>query len=195
MNAWSSSPHFWNRGTDKILAASWENQQCGFRTGLTQTGLYKHRRWLETGNFGFRKKRNCTIRIAKTKALISFAVTAKLICVFVFAYADCWFSHEAAHMYLKIIRNNFCLFVVFRFSQNICSMKKLQNVFFNDHQTCINCFSVKSKLWGLTVFHFSLFPFKEHAVIWVKYHLAKTLIHLAKFHTSFGQIINLHMAK
>ena len=36
----------------------------------------------------------CTIRVAKTKALI----TAKLICVFVFAYADCWFSHEAAHM-------------------------------------------------------------------------------------------------
>ena len=31
-------------------------------------------------------------------ALISFAVTAKLICVFVFAYADCWFSHEAAQM-------------------------------------------------------------------------------------------------
>ena len=36
--------------------------------------------------------------MAKTKALISFAVTAKLICVFVFAYADCWFSHEAAHI-------------------------------------------------------------------------------------------------
>ena len=32
------------------------------------------------------------------KALISFAVTAKLICVFVFAYADCWFSHEAAQL-------------------------------------------------------------------------------------------------
>ena len=30
---------------------------------------------------------DCTIRVAKTKALISFAVTAKLICVFVFAYA------------------------------------------------------------------------------------------------------------
>ena len=28
--------------------------------------------------------------VAKTKALISFAVTAKLICVFVFAYAGCW---------------------------------------------------------------------------------------------------------
>ena len=24
-------------------------------------------------------------------------VTAKLICIFVFAYADGWFSHEAAH--------------------------------------------------------------------------------------------------
>ena len=34
----------------------------------------------------------------KTKALISFAVTVKLICVFVFEYADCWFSHEAALM-------------------------------------------------------------------------------------------------
>ena len=30
------------------------------------------------------------------------AVTAKLICAFVFAYADCWFSHEEAHMLLKI---------------------------------------------------------------------------------------------
>ena len=35
---------------------------------------------------------NGTICIAKTKALISFAVTAKLICVFVFAYAKIRFS-------------------------------------------------------------------------------------------------------
>ena len=54
---------------------------------------------------------NCTIRVAKTKALISFAVTAKLICAFVFAYADCWFSHEAAQLVIlcmtfnSIIRN------------------------------------------------------------------------------------------
>ena len=40
---------------------------------------------------------DCTICAAKTKALISFAVTAKLICVFVFAYVKCWFSHDAAH--------------------------------------------------------------------------------------------------
>ena len=33
----------------------------------------------------------------KTKALISFAVTEKLICVFVFAYAKSRFSHDAAH--------------------------------------------------------------------------------------------------
>ena len=41
---------------------------------------------------------NCTIRAAKTKALISFAVTAKLSCAFVFAYADCWFSDALAQM-------------------------------------------------------------------------------------------------
>ena len=35
--------------------------------------------------------------VAKTKALISFAVTAKLICIFDFPYAKCWFSHDAAH--------------------------------------------------------------------------------------------------
>ena len=36
------------------------------------------------------------MHVAKTKAMISFAVTAKLICPFVFANADCWFSHVAA---------------------------------------------------------------------------------------------------
>ena len=36
--------------------------------------------------------------MAKTKALISFAVTAKPICVFVFANAKCWFSHDVAHI-------------------------------------------------------------------------------------------------
>ena len=39
-----------------------------------------------------------TIYVAKTKALISFAVTAKLICVFVFAYAKRCFPHDAAHI-------------------------------------------------------------------------------------------------
>ena len=34
-----------------------------------------------------------------TKAQISLAVTAKLICAFVFAYAKCLFSHDAAQIY------------------------------------------------------------------------------------------------
>ena len=47
----------------------------------------------------FRKKRDCTIPVAKTKALISFAVTAKLICVFVFAYAKIRFSHDETEIF------------------------------------------------------------------------------------------------
>ena len=39
-----------------------------------------------------------TIHVAKIKALISFAVTAKLICVFVFAYAKNRFSHDKAQI-------------------------------------------------------------------------------------------------
>ena len=35
---------------------------------------------------------------SENKGVISFAVTTKLICVFVFAYADCWFSHAVAHL-------------------------------------------------------------------------------------------------
>ena len=40
----------------------------------------------------------------KIKALISFAATPKLICVFVFAYAKSQFSHDAAHIILILIR-------------------------------------------------------------------------------------------
>ena len=36
--------------------------------------------------------------VAKTKALISFTFTAKLICIFVFVYGKCWFSHDAAQI-------------------------------------------------------------------------------------------------
>ena len=81
--------------------------KTGFRCFLpcpTQTGLYSHRRWLEAWKFGLRSKRNCTICVAKTKALISFAVTAKLICVFVFAYAKSRFSHDAAYISKAYIR-------------------------------------------------------------------------------------------
>ena len=40
----------------------------------------------------------CTVYVAKTKALISFPVTPKLICVFVFRYAKSRFSHVAAKL-------------------------------------------------------------------------------------------------
>ena len=79
-----------------------KTNKLGFRPGLIQTELYKYRRWLEACNFGFKKKRDCTIHVAKTKALISCAVTAQLICVFVFAYADCWFYHAQAQMVLHL---------------------------------------------------------------------------------------------
>ena len=76
----------------------------GFRPGPTETGLYSSRRWLEACKFVYKKKRDCTIYLAKTKALISFAITAKLICVFVFAYAKSRFSHDAAHaMYVWLV--------------------------------------------------------------------------------------------
>ena len=41
--------------------------------------------------------------VAKTKALIGFVVTVKLICVFVFTNAKIRFSHDTAHLWvLKI---------------------------------------------------------------------------------------------
>ena len=44
------------------------------------------------------QKRDCMIHVAKTKALVSCcAVTAQLICVFVFAQARSRFSHGVAH--------------------------------------------------------------------------------------------------
>ena len=76
----------------------------GFRLGPTQTGLYSHRRWLEVWHFVYRKKRDFTTCVAKTKALISFAVTVKLIYVLVFAYAKNRFSHDAAHMVSRHMR-------------------------------------------------------------------------------------------
>ena len=68
-------------------------------------GLYSHRRWLQAWNFAFRKKRECTIQVAKTKALISFAVSAKLICVLVFAYAkNPVFSRRGSYLVSSYIR-------------------------------------------------------------------------------------------
>ena len=43
-------------------------------------------------------RRGGAIHVVKTKALIGCAVTAQLICAFVFAQADFRFSHDAAQI-------------------------------------------------------------------------------------------------
>ena len=48
--------------------------------------------------------RDCTICAAKIKTLISCADTAQLICTFVFAYEDCWFSDAVAQNFIEYIR-------------------------------------------------------------------------------------------
>ena len=45
------------------------------------------------------ERRGIVLSVAKKKALISFAVTGKLVCTFGFAYADGLFSHEVAHLF------------------------------------------------------------------------------------------------
>ena len=37
--------------------------------------------------------------------MISFAFTTKLICAFVFAYANCWFSRAKAHILIGFIND------------------------------------------------------------------------------------------
>ena len=88
----------------------------GISNQVIQTGLYIRRRQLEVLNFRFRKERDCTIYVAKTKALISCAVSAQLICVFVFAYANVGFSQDRAEMlfwsiflYLDLIHTRQCI--------------------------------------------------------------------------------------
>ena len=41
--------------------------------------------------------------VAKTKPLISCAVTVQLICAFVFAYAKSRFSHDLAHVFISFV--------------------------------------------------------------------------------------------
>ena len=47
--------------------------------------------------------------------LISFAVTAKLICIFVFAYAKSWFSHDAAHFSVAVNVTKFWSLLILNF--------------------------------------------------------------------------------
>ena len=81
--------------------------------------------------------------------MISFAVTAKLICVFVFAYAQCWFSHDTAQIYFfrlncfkpqlrrkRLQRNYTCQltlqrrFVKLNMSTHLCNLDPIEPYFY-----------------------------------------------------------------
>ena len=52
-------------------------------------------------NFRFKKKRDCTVPLAKIKVLIGYAVTAQLIWAFGFAFAQILFSHDMAQIHVS----------------------------------------------------------------------------------------------
>ena len=55
------------------------------RPGLTD--MFSQKRRLESTYYGFKERRGCTFRGAKSKALIHCAVTVQLVRVFAFPYA------------------------------------------------------------------------------------------------------------
>ena len=71
------------------------SNQVPHKPGCTATGDGTK---LELSDLG---SRGIVLSVVRKKALISFAVTAKLICVFVFAYVKSRFSHDEAHLYNK----------------------------------------------------------------------------------------------
>ena len=90
----------------------------------------------------------------KTKALISFAVTAKLICAFVFAYADCWFSHGAAQLcsyislsplmqYVKNLNPAICPIKIEIMKRNTCGHENMLVCSPNSHEWYTFCTKIK----------------------------------------------------
>ena len=70
-----------------ISLSSIENQQLGLPRSDTNQPVQSQK-----------QARSLKFLGAKTKALISCASIAQLICTFVFVYACCWFSHVVALM-------------------------------------------------------------------------------------------------
>ena len=61
----------------------------------------------------------------KTKVLISFAVTSKLICVFVFAYAKCLFSHDAAQLLRYVFDDDYRIILFISSYKPMCGYSLL----------------------------------------------------------------------
>ena len=96
---------------------------------------------------------DCTIYVAKTKALISCAVTAQLICAFVFAYTKSRFSHEAAQMLTLYLKDSRKFTVCPSVSGNITCASKL-SILKTDLQgeqitTCINLYFLAENFLSL----------------------------------------------
>ena len=90
---------------DKIIINTIEETPCG-KTTMWFPKKFDTNRPVQPQKMtkGWKFWIDCTFCVAKSKALISFVITAKLICVFVFSYADCWFSHDAAQINNKNIK-------------------------------------------------------------------------------------------
>ena len=86
----------------------------------------------------------------KTKALISFAVTAKLICVFVFTYADCWFSHDAAQIE-NMANDNKTFSLTFFFAEESLIFSQ-KGVGFHFQSLTIELYELRSEKTGLQDF-------------------------------------------
>ena len=96
------------------------------------------------------KKMACSIYVAKTKALIRCAITAKLICVFVFAYVDCWLSYVTALL---------CCFCKYHCAQKMnYDSKSVENLIDCDRSMLLLyfCFSLKLGLFSGGIWRDSL---------------------------------------
>ena len=85
-----------------MLATSRENLSPGFPTRSDTNRTVQRQKMASCLIFRILEVEDCTIYVAKTKALMSCAVTVQLICAFVFAYAKSRFSYDAAHVFSDI---------------------------------------------------------------------------------------------
>ena len=82
-----------------IRAASRQNMSSGFPTGSDTNRTVQPQKMTRGFKFRIYEEEVLYYRCsARTKALVSCAVTAQLICSFVFAFAKIWFSDDAAHI-------------------------------------------------------------------------------------------------
>ena len=70
-----------------------ENRSLGFTTRSDTNRRVQSQKIATSLKFRMKEEEGLYYQCSE----ISFARSAKLICAFVFTYADCWFSHAAAH--------------------------------------------------------------------------------------------------